>query len=244
MRIDKAYFTLAEVLERWRMPLVDLAYLAENAKLRVSVRAFGVPIEFGDFDETPEGQRFRVPSRIVRYNGLLDLQPCDAFRMFRDQEVMVSEFKVPGSGYARVAGDSDPVPFRIGDLLMRREERDRFEGATGFQAGGLSASQDYRRVCFGGKVYYFGPIQAKVIRALHAAAMNGDPWCSGKALLAASGAKSRKMADVFKSKPDYCDVIESNGRGHYRLALRRAPADKKRAEMAVLTGHGCDRVNA
>jgi hypothetical protein len=37
---------------------VDLAYLAENAKLRVSVRAFGMPIEFGDFEETPEGERF------------------------------------------------------------------------------------------------------------------------------------------------------------------------------------------
>jgi hypothetical protein len=227
MRIDKAYFTLAEVQERWQIPLVDLVYLAENAKIRLSVRAFGVPIEFGDFEETPEGERFRVPSRIVRYNGLLDLHPCDAFRMFRDQEVMVSEFIVPGSDYARVTGDSDPVQFRVTDLLMRREERDRFECATGFQAkvgsgaaGGLTASQDYRRVCLGDKVYYFGPIQAKVMRALHVAAMSGDPWCSGKALLAAAGAKSRKMADLFKSKPDGCDLIESNGRGQYRLALR------------------------
>ena len=227
MRIDKSYFTLAEVLERWRMPLVDLAYLAENAKLRLSVRAFGVPIEFGDFEETPDGERFRVPSRIVRYNGLLDLHPCDAFLTFRDHEVVVSEFKVAGSDYARVAGDSDPVHFLVTDLLMRRDERDRFEAVTGFQAkagsdaaGGLSASQDYRRVCLRGEVYYFGPIQAEVIRALHGAARRGDPWCNGKALLAAAGAKSRKMADVFKSKPDWCDLIESNGRGHYRLALR------------------------
>ena len=41
------------------MPLVDLAYLAENAKIRVSVRAFGVPIEFGDFEETPGESAFR-----------------------------------------------------------------------------------------------------------------------------------------------------------------------------------------
>ncbi len=85
---------------------------------------------------------------------------------------------------------------------------------------GLSASPDYRRVSFGGKDYFFGPIEAKVIRALHAAAMSSDPWCSGKALLAEAGAKSRKMADVFKSKPDWLDLIESNGRGQYRLARR------------------------
>jgi hypothetical protein len=227
MRIDKAYFTVAEVLERWRMPLVDLVYLAENANIRLSVRVFGVPIEFGDVEETPEGGRFRVPSRTVRYNGLLDLHPGDAFRLFRDHDVMVSEFNAAGWDYARVARDSDAVQVWVADLLMRRDERDRFEAVTGFQvkadddaAGGFSASQDYRRVCLAGKVYYFGPIQAKVIRALHAAAMSGDPWCSGKALLAAAGAKSRKMADVFKSKPDWSDLIESNGRGQYRLALR------------------------
>ena len=227
MRIDKSYFTLAEVLERWRMPRVDLTYLAENAKLCISVRAFGVPIEFGDFEETPEGERFRVPNRIARFNGLLDLLPCDAFRMFRDHEVMVSEFKAPGSDYARVAGESNPVHLRVTDLVMRREERDRFEQVTGFQAnigsetaGSLSASQDYRRVSVGDRVYFFGAIQAKVIRALHAAEMSGDPWCSGKALLAEAGAKSRKMADVFKSKPDWLDLIESNGRGQYRLARR------------------------
>ena len=46
----------------------------------------------------------------------------------------------------------------------------------------------------------------------------GDPWCSGKALLAEAGAKSRKMADVFKSKPDWLDL------NPIRTVVRRIPS--------------------
>ena len=45
MYIDKSYFTLPEILERWQITEADLIYLAENDKLRLSVRVFGVPIE-------------------------------------------------------------------------------------------------------------------------------------------------------------------------------------------------------
>ena len=43
--IDKAYFTLEELEERWQLPQRDLVYLAENGLLRLSVRLFGVEIE-------------------------------------------------------------------------------------------------------------------------------------------------------------------------------------------------------
>lgn len=49
MEIEKAYFTLPEVLALWSMPEVDLVYLAENDQLRLSVRILNLPIEFGDF---------------------------------------------------------------------------------------------------------------------------------------------------------------------------------------------------
>ena len=38
MHIDKLYFTLPEILERWQITEADLIYLAENDKLRL-VRA-------------------------------------------------------------------------------------------------------------------------------------------------------------------------------------------------------------
>lgn len=47
MEIEKAYFTLPEILDRWSISEADLIYLAENDKLRLSVRVFGVPVGTG-----------------------------------------------------------------------------------------------------------------------------------------------------------------------------------------------------
>lgn len=73
MEIEKAYFTLPEILDRWSISEADLIYLAENDKLRLSVRVFGVPFELGDYEETHEGGHFRVPTEQSYYSGLLEL---------------------------------------------------------------------------------------------------------------------------------------------------------------------------
>jgi hypothetical protein len=52
---------------------------------------------------------------------------------------------------------------------------------------------------------------------LHAAAEAGQPWQNGKALLTTAGSRSLKMVDVFKSKPEWRELIQSDGRGNYRL---------------------------
>jgi len=61
MHIDKLYFTLPEILERWQITEADLIYLAENDKLRLSVRVFDAPMEFGDIDEDTRGEPFKIP---------------------------------------------------------------------------------------------------------------------------------------------------------------------------------------
>lgn len=86
------------------------------------------------------------------------------------------------------------------------------------RAGGFHASADYHSVRCNGHDFRLGPIQAQVVRILHAAAQRGDPWQSGKAVLSQAGSRSLKMADVFKSKKDWPLLVESNGRGAYRLS--------------------------
>lgn len=225
MEIEKAYFTLPEVLDRWSMPEVDLVYLAENDQLRLSVRILNLAIEFGDYEETDDGQRFAIPTERSSYNGLLDLHVQDVFQLFRLGEVSITRFRTAKADYACFYGSRESLTIRKPDLMLRREERDRFEAATGFGgasgmklAGGFHASADYQSVRCHGREFRLGPIQAQVVRILHAAAKRGDPWQSGKAVLSQAGSRSLKMADVFKSKKDWPLLIESNGRGAYRLA--------------------------
>ena len=224
MEIEKAYFTLPEILDRWSISEADLIYLAENDKLRLSVRVFGVPLELGGYEETGNGERFRVPWKQSRFSGLLDLFAQDVFKLFRCSEAHISDFRMPRASYVTLYGEAEPIFVMIGDLLLRREERDRFEDETGFsgaetspQLPVFSASPDYHEVRCGGHQFRLGPIQAQVVRALHEAACRGENWQSGKAILSAAGSKSLKMSDVFKSQKQWRSLIESNGRGNYRL---------------------------
>ncbi|SEO89361.1 hypothetical protein SAMN04490248_11549 [Salinihabitans flavidus] len=226
MHIEKLYFTLPEILDRWRITEADLIYLAENDQLRLSVRVFDVPIEFGGIEESPEDEAFRVPWEQTRFSGLLDLHACDVFQLFRCGEIHSSAFRTPRADYARTFGDADPVFVLIGDLLLTREERDRFEIATGFAEGGAQAeaptfihSADYQEVRCNGDRFKLGPIQAEVVRALHAAALAGEPWQNGKVILCGAGSKSLRMADVFKSQANWRRLIRSDRRGGYRLAV-------------------------
>ncbi|MEN9314027.1 MAG: hypothetical protein RIS35_420 [Pseudomonadota bacterium] len=226
MRIDKSYFTLPEILERWQITETDLIYLAENDKLRLSVRVFGVPMEFGDIEEDARGEPFRVPWEQSYFSGLLDLHARDVFQLFRCGQVHLESFRAPNAGYAETWGDAQPILVMIGDLLLRREERDRFEIATRFATGGQSMeestfihSADYLEVRCKGCRFKLGPIQAEVVRALHTASQAGTPWQNGKAILSRAGSKSLRMADVFKSQKDWRNLIRSDLRGGYRLNL-------------------------
>ena len=225
MQIEKTYFTMQEVLDRWSLTEADLAYLAENDRLRLSIRILNLPIEFGDYEVMDDGQRFSIPSERTWFNGLLDLHVQDVFQLFRLGEVDVTWFRAGNADYACFWGHRETLTIRKPDLVLSRSERDRFEAETGFErasrmnhANAFHASADYHHVRCNGQDFLLGSIQAQVVRILHDAARRGEPWQSGKAVLGAAGSRSLKMSDVFKSKKNWPQLIESNGRGGYRLA--------------------------
>jgi hypothetical protein len=223
MHIEKFYFTLPEVLERWSISESDLVYLAENDVLRLSVRVYDLPIKYRPSSAEPSR---RPRPRRKHAAGLLDLHAVDVFNLFRCGEINAYDFRCPKLGNVSVPTGDAPVFVMIGDLLIRREERDRFEAARGFRADGrrlgepaFIASPDYQDVSCTGHRFRLGPIQAEVVRALHEATLAGDPWQNGKAILSAARSRSLRMADVFKSQKNWRELICSNRRGKYRLKL-------------------------
>ena len=228
MQIDKLYFTLPEILDRWAITESDLIYLAENDQLRLSVRVFGVPIEMGDQEIAGDGTPFSIPWHQSPYSGLLDLHAQDVFQLFRCGEMQVRDFRAPDAAYASVMEHADSVFIMIGDLLMRREERDRFEVQKEFRASeevnednAFIASANYHDIRCNGIQFRLGAIQAEVIRVLHEAAQKDDPCQSGKRALEIAGSRSMKMSDVFKSQAEWRQLIRSNRRGGYRLNVER-----------------------
>lgn len=224
-RIEKAYFTLEEVAERWQLPNRDLVYLAENGLLRLSVRLFQIWLEFGTIEGFEPGRWERIPYDHHCFTGLQDLLNRDAFRVFREGCAEVFYFHAPDHEYVHIREPSAALIVHPADLVIRREERDRVEAKHGLvRAGGESKPtfqqfNDYHEVYCGGHAYRFGAIQAAIVKRLHVAAKDGRPWCLGKLLLNAVGSASMRMSDVFKSQPHWRRLILSDRRGNYRLNL-------------------------
>jgi hypothetical protein len=220
--IEKHYFTLRETAARWALQADDMAYMAENGMLRLSVRLHGVHLERGHV-EVEQGRTFHVPSERSWFTGLLDLTDRDAFLVFRSGTSPVQQFHVPGSEYAMLIEPTNAVTVRPEHLLIQRRERDRVEmhhgrsGHTVAEGIAFQHSDDFRSVRVAGRDLVFGALQASILHQLHTAASAGMPWCFGKELLAKAGANSQRMSDVFKSRPHWRDLIESDGRGRYRL---------------------------
>ena len=107
-------------------------------------------------------------------------------------------------------------------MLVRREERDRVESQhlivrKGSSPPSLRQSNDYRQVHSAGLLFNLGPVQARVVKLLHEAATSSNPWREGKLILGEAGSACTRMADVFKSQPHWRRLIDSDGRGRYRL---------------------------
>ena len=226
MEIEKDYFPLGEIIKRWSIQEEDLVYLAENNQLRLSIRVFDMPLEFGDYEEDIDGARFRVPYEQRHFSGLLDLHASDVFHLYRSGETHLNEFRQERTGYASLIYEHAPIYVVIGDLLLRRNERDRFELKSGFRSPGSKQggptflhSRDYKEVRCRGHLFQLGAIQSSVVRALHQAALAGQPWQSGKKILTSADSKCMRMADVFKSKAAWRQLIKSDGRGNYRLNI-------------------------
>ena len=224
--IDKDYYALDEIEERWGIPRRDLVYLAENGLLKVSVRLYGVRIELGSYEETDDGQWFSIPEEQPWFHGLQDLRPHDVYRLFHEQEILVQAFDAPQAEYCSVLHPEEGIVVKREELVVRKEERDRAEAKHGL--GGtprstetvFSQNNDFSEVTLGERTYTLGPFQAQVVRILYEAATTGSPWRHGKQVLAEAGSSSTRMADLFKTQPEWRMLIQSDRRGKYRLNIK------------------------
>ena len=224
MLAGKAYYGLDEIQARFGLSRRDLSYLIETGLLKASVRVWDVLIEEGCYERDADGRSFRLPTDHRHFSGLLDLRAKDAYRLFRDQVAIVDAFDAAEGEYVVLLRPEDGLEVRLDELVVRREERDRFareQRPAPPQVNGQAfrVVGDYKEVIISGRVFHLGPCQAEVVRLLHEAARTAEPWRHGKAVLAAAGSSSTRMADLFKSQRHWRELITSDGRGHYRLAI-------------------------
>jgi hypothetical protein len=188
MHIDKSYFTLPEILERWQiteptcLPGRERQAPAVGARVR---RADRVRRLRGG---RQDGEPFRVPWEQKPFSGLLDLHACDVFQLFRCGEVHLSEFRTPKADYASPGAMRKPVLVMIGDLLLRRDERDRFEIETGFSPGGQPMEE--------------APSSTRPITSRSAATDTGSSWARSRRKSCARCTRPRRRRALAERQGD------------------------------------------
>ena len=159
------------------------------------------------------------------FSGLQDLCAHHAFQLFRDGEVRINQFAAPADQYCELLEPTEGITIRIAEVVVRREERDEVESRHGLVRAGTPGGpafqqlNDYSEVHLCGLIFKLGIVQSRVVKQLHSAALTGEPWCHGKTLLHAANSASPRLVDLFKSQRDWRQLIESDGRGRYRLRL-------------------------
>lgn len=233
----KRYFPLAEIAERWNAPLADLTCYSIDGLLQLSIMTVGVRVEVGTYDR--DGDRwFRISEGEEFLHGPQPVIAADLWTVFRHGSGTIERFQPRSAdGYVDLAEGVDSIPVTMQDLLVTREERDRFEAAHGLGAGdapepkpapdagpGFIHRNNYAEIVIAGQEFQLGIIQAAIVKQLHEASQTDDTWCYGKGLLVKAGANTMRMVDLFKAKRNWRALIVSDGRGRYRLNLPDRPA--------------------
>ena len=224
--IEKEYFTLAEVVDALGMPWTDIIYLAENGHLRLSVLVFQLPVDCGYIVQNAGGAWDYYPDEDQSHlSGLMDLLDRDAHLILKNGSAAIESFNAKPNECCSIAERARPQTFKKEDLLLRRSERAQLESLIKVKPTAKSEevfthSHGYLEVAIDGRRISLGLLQAEVIRQLHEAALAGNPWRNGKALLKNAHSGSSRLHDLFKSKKsEWRLLIESDGRGMYRLAV-------------------------
>jgi hypothetical protein len=222
---ERDYLRLEEVSERWGVTKEDVIDCALQNKLHLSVFVCNTPLIYGEYRTGSDGEPFPVHADRIRYSGLQNVTLDDLFQIRYAGQASIQYFKpFNGYQYVQVADNSRPLAFKANDVVIDRQECERFEKkydlADKDNNCPFQQENDFRIVRLDGLTWHLGDTQAAVIKKLYEAAMHEEnPWLHGKKLLQEAGSSAFRMRDLFNSQPNWQKLIVSNKRGHYRLNL-------------------------
>lgn len=224
----KMFYTLADLETHWFTNISDIHQWLIYGNL---LAATWLPI-MSVFKQAPDSDL----SELCHWEGFIRLSEHQCRRLFRNGKIALREFVAfDGDHEFQLPEPADDIAVDLEDIVILAHERKRFEArypglnqtsshsavpATELvlqHAVSKSFDPTYRSFQAGGHQYYFGEIQARIIRLLAEAIQQGKPWQSGKTLLQQAGSQSYSLSNVFKRHPIWKQLIQSDRRGYYRL---------------------------
>lgn len=241
------FYGLNELKDDWRVCGAKIKKWLVSGKLQSSV---WLPVmSVYSLKECVEGEIPSVRKELRHYEGFVPLSSHQCQRLYRNGELTMREFQsCCGKLRFQLPDSSDDIRASVDDLLVLLDEKHRFEReivlpradelAVEDAKGSELVDTDFRNVVVDGESHTFGTIQASVLHQLYLASKQGKGWLVGKRLLHDVGSESFSLSNVFKHKPIWKRLIESDGRGRYRLRRETLWDESDKGGPAVLEmGH-------
>lgn len=234
---QRSWYRIADVAKRWSMSPGDIEDYALDELLQLSVFVVDLPVEANGWEL---GElNVRSPHGMLFANGPQPLLRASLLEIFRagHAEVRCFATRAPDK-HLYVRSGTPAVTARREDLILTRDERDRFEREHAVVAepekrapADVWHNEDFSRVRLGTDWHSFGPKQAAVLRLLKGASEGDNPWLDGKRLLDEADAATMRLIDLFKRKPAWRQLIEADGKGRYRLHAELLYPERRRVRF-------------
>ena len=170
---QKRWYRIADVARRWNMPMSDIEDYALDEMLQLSVFVVDVPVEATAGNSA--ATNVRSPQGMPFVNGPQPLQRTSLLEIFRDGQAEVRAFRTERPNkYLYVWSGTPAVVVRRDDLILTREERDRFEREHAVATGAAE-----RERCLAQRRFYPGARGQRVAQ-LWSQAGGGPPPPEGR----------------------------------------------------------------
>ena len=222
-RIKKDYHELDELIARWNLSEADLRYVGENDRLKLSVRIYGACMIFGTYEVEDDWGAVPVPYKECWFDGIVDLTRSAVYQLFEVGEVRAADFFLPNGDFARFSNPDEYRAICRKNLVVREDERIKFEREELSELGhGEPSPRDFRRFFLGDDLWEFTEMQARSISFLYEAAKRGEPEQHCRKILEAACSASEKIGHLFSTRNDWQEIVlkAPGRRGWYYLEPR------------------------
>lgn len=204
---EREYFTIRDIECLWNVSADDVEYWIREGRIPICVWLPMMSVY------KRMGLQIGEP---IHFEGYAAISRHMCSRIFRSGVAGFREFRSVGNDTVYVLPDSAPeICIERHDLYMNRHHV-----TVLIQEAITIKTHDFRSIKIDGTLYHLGEMQAQICSLLLEGAQHGEPWQNGKRLLEKVGSGSDKPANVFKHHPAYAKLIQSDGRGRYRLHER------------------------
>lgn len=164
MIAQKAYYSLEEVTNKFKVSLADIEYMVQQGILEMSVRFAEIAIDNLKMKLLTHN---KINSDIIRSNKVLITKPktltrTDACALFRRKEAIIPEFKNDNNLKVLHFIKGSDIFVKYDDMVIMQEELSKLSDNSIFYvsdfAGAFKHKNNYQKVICNGVEFSFGEI--------------------------------------------------------------------------------------